>query len=169
MKLTTRIALIFAAALLIGAGSAKADTMLYFTLTGPDNLVATFELAKHPSVDPLNVDPGFGFTITPVDLVIDGATSSDVLAFYSGPDGGFAALSPDFMTEDFSLSGPQIYKGSEWAPTFSTDGMELSDWDTGTPGYYLNISRTNNVPEPRTLVLLAAGLLPLGLLAKRLL
>jgi hypothetical protein len=47
--------------------------------------------------------------------------------------------------------------------------MALSDVDTRDPGYTLTISKNPpSVPEPSTMLLLAASLLPLGLLAKRL-
>lgn len=171
MKPSLRISLIFAAALLIGAGSAKADTMLYFTLTGSVN--ATFELPSSPVMDPTFCDVGYGFIITPTDLKIGGVASDDFLAFYDGMTGGggLAAFSDSFDA-GFSLTGSQIYHGSELVPFFTVTGnksLELNDQSTDLPGYRLTISTSpSSVPEPSTILLLAAGLLPLGLLAKRL-
>ncbi len=169
MKFSLRISLVLAAALLIGAGSAKADT-LYFNLTGPIN--ATFELPSAPVMDPTFTDLGFGFMITPTDLIINNAPSDDFLVFYSPDgDGAFASFDSDLNPYIF-LSGPQIYGGSEMAPTFSVTGdtpIILNDYYTGAADYQLTIStQPTGVPEPSTLLLLAAGLLPLGLLAKRL-
>jgi hypothetical protein len=150
---------------LFSAGAAKADsTMLYFTLTGPVD--ATFELSSNPFVDPGNADPGFGFLMTPTDLTINGVASSDVLAFYNtAGGGGFAAFDSNW-NPDFSLYGAVLYGGKEWKPKFgpSNGTIELADED-GVP-YSLTITKVAT-PEPGSLLLLLAGLLPLGLLAKR--
>jgi hypothetical protein len=171
MKLISRISLLFVAVLFIGAVSAKADSMLYFTLTGPTT--ATFELPTHPVIEPDNAELGFGFLVTPIDLIINGVASNDFLGFYAdgpfGGGGGVAAFTSAFNT-DFSLIGQQMYKGKEYHPVFAAHGpMVFFDIDDNAQ-YSLTISKNPpSVPEPSTMLLLAAGLLPLGLLAKRLL
>ena len=121
-------------------------------------------------MDPWNVDDGFGFVVAPIDLMIDGVASDDLLAFYSNsfsPGGGFAAVTPDFMDSAFTLYGPQVYGNSEDNPSFEASWFKLHD-DEGQK-YKLVISTSpTSTPEPSSLLLLAAGLLPLGLLAKRL-
>ena len=170
MKLLSRISLLFAAVLFIGAGSAKADSLLYFSLTGP--VSATFELPTHPTVS--DADYGVGFLITPINLTVNGvATPGDFMAFYhSGNEGGGAFGIFSSTTEDVvSLIGIQLFSGSEFFPVFAAHGpVVLSDLDTRDRAYSLTISKNPpSVPEPSTMLLLAAGLLPLGLLAKRLL
>ena len=168
MKLLSRISLLFAAALLIGAGSAKADTMLFFSITGPTS--ATFELPTNPTVNPYNA-ASYGFLINPINLMIDGSPSNDFAFFYiGGENGGALAIFDSTVEYVISLEGIQLFSGSPLYPVFAAHGpIALSDFYTGDPGYTLTISQNPpSVPEPSTMLLLAAGLLPLGLLAKRL-
>ena len=169
MKLVSRISLLFAAVLFIGVGSAKADTMLYFSITGPFS--ATFELPTHPTVNPYNADPGVGFLITPINLTVGGAASDGFLGFYlGGLNGGALAVFNSTIDDVMSLTGIQLFSGTVFHPVFAAHGpIVLSDFDTRDRAYTLTISQNPpSVPEPSTMLLLAAGLLPLGLLAKRL-
>jgi hypothetical protein len=153
----------------LGAREARADSLLAFTLTGPDGLNATFELPTDPTIDPMSADPGFGFCITPIDLVINGAPSDDFLAFYNtSGGGGFAGFSDDGWNFDFSLYGETLYGGDEYSPIFapSNGPIELADED-GNGGYFLTMGPLNATPEPSSLLLILAGIVPLGLLAKR--
>jgi len=170
MKLLSRISLLTAAVLFIGTGSAKADTMLFFSITGP--VSATFELPAYPTINPYNADPEVGFLINPINLMIEGNPSNDFMAFYlGGENGGALAIFNSTIDDVISLEGIQLFGGSVFSPVFAAqdDPIDLSDFDTGEPGYTLTISKNPpSVPEPSTMLLLAAGLLPLGLLAKRL-
>jgi hypothetical protein len=171
MKLFYKALLLSTVALFVGVGAAKADSgqLLYFDLTGPVN--ATFELSSKPVIASGNSDPDCGFTVTPVDLMINGVASSDFLAFYNtGCGGGLAGLSDDFNF-DFSLYGATIYNGSAFHPTFSPTspaGMNMTDGDSDSPTYNLTISPVAT-PEPSSLLLLGMVLLPLGIVVKRLL
>jgi hypothetical protein len=170
MKLMSRTSLLFAAVLFLGAGSAKADTMLFFSITGPTT--ATFALPTHPTVNPYNADAEVGFLLTPINLTIDGTPSNDFVVFYlGGANGGALAIFNSTIDDVVSLAGIQLFRGSPFHPVFSAHGpMVLSDFDTSDHAYTLTISQNPpSVPEPSTMLLLAAGLLPLGLLAKRLL
>jgi hypothetical protein len=170
MKLLSRILLLFAAVLFIGAGSAKADTMLFFSITGPTT--ATFELTTHPTVNPYNASSDALFLITPINLMIDGTPSDAFIAFYlGGRNGGALAILNSTIDDVMSLTGIQLFRGSPFHPVFAAHGpVVLSDFDTTDHAYTLTISKNPpSVPEPSTMLLLAAGLLPLGLLAKRLL
>ncbi|HZC65116.1 MAG TPA: hypothetical protein VE545_00970 [Candidatus Dormibacteraeota bacterium] len=172
MKLLSRISLLFAVALFIGAGSAKADSILYFSLTGP--VSATFELPTHPTVSV--ADYRLGFLTTPINLTVDGvAAPDDFIAFYrGGPDGGAFAIFSSTIQDVVSLAGIQLFTGSPHHPRVfaARRPIVLSDFysDTEDRAYTLTISKNApKVSEPSTMLLLAAGLLPLGLLAKRLL
>jgi hypothetical protein len=170
MKLLSRISLLFAAVLFIGAGSAKADTMLFFSITGPTT--ATFELPTHPTINPYNADSEVGFLITPIDLMVDGVASDDFMGFYlGGKYGGALGIFSSTSKDDMYLTGVQLFGGMPSYPVFAAHGpIILSDLGTRDHAYTLTISKNPPaVPEPSTMLLLAAGLLPLGLLAKRLL
>jgi hypothetical protein len=170
MKLLSRTSLLFATVLFLVAGSAKADTMLFFSITGPTT--ATFELPTHPTINPYNADGDVGFLITPINLIIDGAPSSDFVVFYlGGENGGALAIFNSAVDDVVSLAGIQLFGGSPFHPVFAAHSpIVLSDFDTSDHAYRLTISKNPpSVPEPSTMLLLAAGLLPLGLLAKRLL
>ena len=65
----------------------------------------------------------------------------------------------DFL--DAALSGPQLYTGTEAAPTFRTGQFSLSD------SFNLTITPESTVPEPPTISLLALGILALGTLTHR--
>jgi hypothetical protein len=178
MKLPTRAFVLLIAILFGGVAAAKADgtSLLLFQLSGPVD--ATFELNVNPAVDPGNADMGFGFTITPLDLKINGVLSSDVLSFYNsspitGGGGGFGAFANSGL-DDFATFGQQLYTGLETAPSFASiinETITLGDFDANvSDAYTLKVTRVvESTPEPPTLLLLAAALLPLGLAAKRLL
>ena len=155
--------------LAIAAGSAKADsTLLSYTLTGPDT--ASFTLAVNPApADSLNQ---FGFDVTPSNLVVDGVNVSDLLFFYNaspsiggvpipGLSGGISGL---FFFP--GLAGPQLYSGSESAPTMLTGTFSLTDFDTGTEKYTLVVAPVST-PEPATLALFGVGLLGMAIFYRR--
>jgi hypothetical protein len=158
--------------LFIGAGATKADTLLYFTLTGPVD--ATFELPTHPTVT--DADPEVCFLVIPLNLTIDGvAAPGDFISFYLGGDpGGALAIFSSTVQDVVSLTGIQLFSGFPLdTPVFAAQGpIVLSDFDSDTNDYAYSLTISQNpssVPEPSTILLLAAGLLPLVLLAKRLL
>ena len=71
MRRLLRIAAVIAFFALVSVGVAKADsnTELYYSLTGPGDVTATFYLPVNPTVDSGNVDGTFAFTVTPIDLI----------------------------------------------------------------------------------------------------
>jgi|SRR5271154_343905 len=172
MKLLSRFVVVSAAVLFVGVGAAKADSSqpLFFDLTDPLGLNVTFELASKPTIAPGN-SSSCGFEVTPIDLKINGATSSDFLVFYSNScQGAFAAMIDD-DDFDFSLFGPKLYSGNPSKPTFSStssSGINLNDGTNDGIVYNLTISPVAT-PEPSSLMLLGMVLLPLGIAAKRLL
>ena len=120
-----------------------------------------------------NVDTGFGFTIGPSNLMVNGVASGDFLAFYNAAFGGGFGIFASGTSMAAYAFGPQIYGGTESNPTFSPGSFTLTDGNApaGTvPGTYTlvvtDISRVST-PEPSVTILLAIGLLAVGLAVLR--
>jgi hypothetical protein len=153
-----RVLLLVSTLLFIAVGMASADTLSY-NFSGA--VSASFELPVNPI--PTVVDPGFGFQVTPINLIINGVTSNDFLVFYNadpvtGGGGVLGAFSCGTCV-DFSFTGPQLYSGPESSPTMlSLAGITLNDGVTGDP-----VGTISTTPEPAALVLLTVGILSLAL------
>jgi hypothetical protein len=165
-----RVVLFLSALLLLTAGIASADTLITYNFGGG----TSFELPLNPV--PTAFFLGFDFQVTPINLIINGAPSSDFLVFFNGDPitgggGGFGAFScGDVSCQDISVVGPQLYSGPESSPTMlglGNTGVALMDPISGTtsmistPGTPSTIS----TPEPSVTVLLGIGLLAAGLAA----
>jgi PEP-CTERM motif len=117
----------------------------------------SFVLPAMPTDIFLNPMSSGGFDISNVPVDFDGTTSDGLLEFFDdNAGGGFNFFS---NTVELELFGPQLYTGSESAPTFLPGDFYLSE---GGPIAYwtLEISAAPGAvtPEPSTLVLLATGL-----------
>jgi len=159
----------------ISVGTAKADgnQQLYYVLTGPatDPICVTFILPVSPTIDPGNVDPdGTFFMVAPIDMTVNGTSNpGDLLAIYSLSGQGGLADEDGF----FSLMNPPgvnnvLFSGDPATPTMSAipSGIPLEDYFSQLQGYTLT-SAPVATPEPDSLLLLAAGLLPLFLMRRR--
>jgi hypothetical protein len=151
------------AAFLAASLTAKADT-LGFTLTGGGDTF-TFSLPSNPTPD--SSTNGTSFTLNNI-MVTDGMISfSTDLKFSNLAAGGgldFSVPSPPPVPSiDLDLLGPQLYSGLESSPMFSA---------TATP-FMLSLPKEDNdeftlaianlsVPEPRSIELLATGLLAIA-------
>lgn len=158
MRSTFRVAWALAIFFLACVDTARADgTTFFYRLTGP--VTATFELPKNPTIADGNFDPGAGFYVTPIDLKIDGVSSTDFLIFYDPALLGAFADS----TDDFSLVGPQLFTGPDKTPTMlSVPGrIPLTDFFTDA-GYCLTVEPVPT-PEPASLLLFTSGLLALAM------
>jgi hypothetical protein len=167
-----RVLVLLGSVIFIGAGVASADT-LQFTLTGP--VSASFDLMSAPTVMSGNSDLGFGFIITPINLVVNNsAAPQDFLAFYNGGSvvgGGMGIFASGTQMIAFT-TGAQIYGGDELNPTFSPGVFSLADATAATPvigTYTLTVTdlTTVSTPEPSVTILLAIGLLAVGLAVLR--
>jgi hypothetical protein len=184
MNLLSRAFLLLTAVLFVGVLGAQAQEV-QFSLTGPVDATAVVFTNPAPAGEITSSDLGGGFTLTPISLTVGGVAlplgslSSDYsLNFYNfaAMGGGFSATTNDGLTDAFSTFGPQLYTGPENDPSFASligaGPISLGDFDTGTAGAYtLTVTAVTPVgtPEPSALLVLAGALLPLALLAKKLL
>ena len=153
--------------LFLSVAMASADTLITYQITG--SVTASFTVPVNPTQSELMfVDPGFGFSIIPINLVINGVPSNDFLDFFNASQmGGFDACSPGAvgLCTDLNFTGPQFYSGSELSPTFlPLNGATLSGFLPSAPGAPAGGTITS--PEPSAFGMLAFGML--GLLASRL-
>jgi hypothetical protein len=160
----------------ISVSGAKADgssNELYYSLTGPGDVTASFYLPVNPTIAPGNVDPGFGFQVTPIDLIVDGsADPTGYVMFYDITVG--AGLTID-KGDVFDLINPEgsnisLFKsGTEAAPVMLdvTGDIPLQDFLSGTDGYTLTIKPVP-APEPASLLMIGVGMLALLFVKRRL-
>jgi hypothetical protein len=156
----------------VGTTKADGNQELYYSLTGPGGATASFYLSVNPTIAPDNVDPGFGFQVTPIDLMVDGSSDpGGYVMFYDINYGGGVTID---QGDVFDLINPGdsnislFTSGTEAAPTMLgvSGGIQLNDYMSGDGGYTLKItSAGTTVPEPSSLLLMGAGVL--SLFAKR--
>jgi hypothetical protein len=173
VKNSLRIALVLSALLFLTTGIASADTLITYQITGA--VTASFELPVNPTI--IKFTPGVNFFVMPINLVINGVSSTDTLDFFAaGPAGGGFEAVCGLTCSDLNTAGPQLYTGPENAPTMlgvATGGVPLTTFEPsgatgapvgtlttpGTPGPVGSVS----TPEPSATVLLGIGLLAVGL------
>jgi PEP-CTERM motif len=169
MKLLLRSASVITFLALVSVSAARADsnTELYYSLTGPGGVTASFYLPVNPTIAPDNVDPGFAFQVTPLDVMLNGVSDPDggYVTFYDISFGGGLTLD---QGEVFDLINPGdsnialFTTGSEAAPTMlaPTGDIPLQDFMSGDGGYTLTVTQVTT-PEPASLLLFGVGLVAL--------
>ena len=168
-----RTAAVIAFLACISVSGARADDTqeLYYSLTGPGGATASFYLPVNPTIAPENVEPGFGFQVTPIDLMVDGnADTGGCVNFYDIAYGGGLAID---QGDVFDLINPDesnislFTSGTEAAPVMQdvAGDIPLQDYVSGAAGYTLTITSVAT-PEPTSFLLLGAGMVAL-LFAKR--
>ena len=147
------------------------------TFSGPGKTWAfSFQVDSSPMVS--NFQPGMGFSpvFSNFSYALNGspvAVTPTSLAFFNAASGGglgFCFIATPTPCTALSLNnsgpGPQMYTGLESAPTMLTGGFTLNTtFAVGTSLYTqpnTTVLATAVVPEPSTLVMLAAGLFVLG-------
>jgi hypothetical protein len=161
---------------IIGFGSisaAKADGTngdLFYSLTGPDGATASFYLPVNPVIPADDVDPGYAFMVTPVDLMVDGsADTTGYVTFYDITFGGGLTIDQGDVFDTINPSDSSISlftSGTEAAPEMLdvVGPIPLDDFMTGDSGYTLTITPT---PEPGVLLMIGAGVIALFVAKRR--
>ena len=118
---------------------------LYYSLTGPGDVTATFYLPVNPTVDSGNVDGTFAFTVTPIDLTVDGsADPTGYISFYDITYGGGLTIDQGDIFDLINPSSSDIalfVSGTEAAPAMLSlaGDIPLQDYMSGNGGYTLTI------------------------------
>ncbi len=102
--------------------------------------------------------------VQPSNLMVDGASMSDMLVFFNSSDLGGLNSVFDALPD---LGGPQLYSGNESDPTLLTGVFSLYDLDTGASYTLTANAVTSSAPEPATTLMLVVGLFAVGLGLKR--
>ncbi len=175
MKKILSMAAILAIFCCVSAGAAKADGGsgdLLYTLTGPASnpISVTFELPYTPTIGgPDNYSMGFGFQVDPIDLTVNGvAVPNDCLFFYSlTAFGGFTDNNDLFNLMNPDGTFTQLYTGWESNPTMLalSGPVTLNDFESQSGDYTLTVTPVA-APEPASFMLLACGIVAIGLTRK---
>jgi hypothetical protein len=174
MRQVLRSAAVVAVFAFIFVSVAKADGSpeLYYSLTGPGGATASFYLPLNPVIAPENADPGFGFQVTPIDLMVDGSGDpGGYVMFYDITQGGGLAIDQGDIFDLINPDGSNISlftSGTEAAPNMLdvAGNIPLQDYMSSAGGYKLTITSSVATPEPTSLLLIGAGMVAL-LFAKR--
>lgn len=147
-----KMSLLFSAAtlLLSTAMPASAATLLYsFVPTSGGVQRFTFNVDSNPVV---STAADFAFTTGVQNLTIGGVARSGTFdfTFQSGFDGGFDS------TVVGGYLGPQLFTGSNSAPTLRTGAFALTDGPNNATGT-LTVTTVAAIPEPATWAMMVIG------------
>lgn len=138
--------------------AAHASTVDSFTLTNnSDGSVITFQLPASPT------SVGYDYEGFQIDGVSTSIGIQNIL-FFDASNGGGLSVGPGVPY------GPQLFTGTDAAPTFIPNSFQLSNSsDVSTNDYTLSIAQVGATPEPSSLLLLGTGALAMcGVMRSRL-
>ena len=141
--------------------------------SGPSETWAfSFEADSKPAVSKVTAGTAFDFAFSDFSYLLNGSpvavTPTDIRFFNSVNQGGFALCFSTFILhvgcDGLGTLGPQMYTGLESAPTLLTGAFTSTDSvvQVGATLYEQPNNTLEAVPEPSTLLPIAAGLLALG-------
>jgi hypothetical protein len=141
--------------------------------SGPSETWAfSFEADSKPAVSKVTAGTAFDFAFSAFSYSLNGSpdviTPTDIRFFNSANEGGFALCFSSFILkvgcDGLGTLGPQMYTGPESAPTLLTGAFTSTDSvvQVGTTLYEQPNNTLDAVPEPSTLLPIAAGLLALA-------
>ena len=132
---------------------------LQFTLTG--DYQASFILDSDPTPD--DGIGGLYFTIWDVPGFDDAVFGVADVSFFSSGFGGGLGIEDFYGLNTLVVTdGPQLYTGTEEAPTFLTGTFALTEYQ-GSGTYTLTISElTADVPEPASWAMMLGGFGAIG-------
>ena len=153
VRFLPKLALAISIWLAVSVTAAWADTV-QLTLTNGDQ---TIDLSLPANPTPDFVGPYF-FTLNDVPFTLDGTTQlARIVNFFDGTSGGGIGICDYTNCPLVDLLGPQLFSGPLDSPTLLSGSYMLTDaGDSFIPGDFETVA---SVPEPASLVLLAAGAL----------
>lgn len=160
MKLMKTLKSVALVAMLFAASAANAG-LYQFNLTGDYTASWQMDSAAKPDV----YSSGEGIIFEDVDGNFPGSLFDLAdLTFYNGDLGGGMQIKDWYADTLLLLSdGPQLYTGTEKAPTFKLGTFALTEFE-GLGSYTLTVTDLDavpgpvNVPEPATTAMLLGGL-----------
>jgi hypothetical protein len=149
------------ASLSLTAGANASVLHFQYIETGQGAIDFSFDQSSTPVPDGFLLGGSTDVPVTNWTSNIGPASSIDWLS--ANVFGGFFTDTPNNNGNGSSVTGPQVYTGSELAPVFAPGTFDMADMDNGLSGV-LTVTAT---PLPAAWTMLIAGFVGLGFLAYR--
>lgn len=168
-----KLAILASGAAMFAIAAPAQAALLQFTISGSDTasgldpapiVFLSFKIESSPVIAPFNVIPGNVFVIPDVAGTFRYGTttfsSPQPINFYPTSQAGGLVVGSNGL---FVFDGPQLYTGTEAAPTFRTGNFELTfKTFNGISPMALTIAEVPAIPEPSSWALMLAGFAMVG-------